>query len=663
VRLSQRTGRGAACVGLTVLSSLGLLVSGAPLQEAPASDSEPLLPQLVADPPDGMTLVASAEEGRTRLLLRFNGYLHNIGPGALDFRGTREKPQVAGKSEAQLAEEIASYKDREETLPQSLEEELAQPQMSVSQRLFTTNAGAPSQPETYLERPHVEQPSGAEMAYSSADGHHHWHLQRVARYSLWNAERTGEVAAAQKVGFCLTDSQHVEPDVGPSTPVYHALWPYTGFCRHFEPASTSVYEGISPGWRDVYDRELAFQWVDASDVLPGEYWLREDIDPTGVIEQAGGPAAPGYADSPTVIPGFDAKPLTKTTDEGEDVAVVLGARRFGDEATPRFTVVAGPQHGALSKVKGDRLTYTPDAGFTGNDSFTYSASDPTSPFPESPAIASVSLVIGSTRPQPSLSISGAQAEMTAGTSSALLANVTNDSGGVEWEASAGTLTPEGEGDRRSLLTAPNSPPVGGALIVTARLEDDHAVSAQQLITIRPVQTTEPAPEPPSSSDAVSSPRSAPAQGPTSGSGETSSGRSGSADEFTPSIPRASLSRPRAMLFGRELVIATIPSAPGRIRVAAYGSGHELGACSSETPAWRSFTCRIRLRRTIAVHAHIGVRASLYAGGRLVWALLAPQRIPEMKMPGLAPIAHDAGARSRFWCSPSMLAEDSPDFSG
>ena len=49
-----------------------------------------------------------------------------------------------------------------------------------------------------------------------------------------------------------------------------------------------MYEGISPGWRDVYDRELAFQWVDASEVLPGEYWLREDIDPTGVIKQTGG---------------------------------------------------------------------------------------------------------------------------------------------------------------------------------------------------------------------------------------------------------------------------------------------------------------------------------------------------------------------------------------
>ena len=38
------------------------------------------------DRPDNATLVTSSAEGSTRLLLRFNGYLHNDGPGALDIR-------------------------------------------------------------------------------------------------------------------------------------------------------------------------------------------------------------------------------------------------------------------------------------------------------------------------------------------------------------------------------------------------------------------------------------------------------------------------------------------------------------------------------------------------------------------------------------------------
>jgi len=60
--------------------------------------------------------------------------------------------------------------------------------------------------------------------------------------------------------------------------------PFRAFCQQYNPIATSLFEGISPGWRDVYNRELAFQWVDASNVLPGEYWLREDVNPLGFIE-------------------------------------------------------------------------------------------------------------------------------------------------------------------------------------------------------------------------------------------------------------------------------------------------------------------------------------------------------------------------------------------
>ena len=70
---------------------LGLVVT---LRGAYASSPTPLLPDVVADPPDNIS-VAVSEETPTesprgaQLLLRFNGYVHNIGPGALDFRGSR----------------------------------------------------------------------------------------------------------------------------------------------------------------------------------------------------------------------------------------------------------------------------------------------------------------------------------------------------------------------------------------------------------------------------------------------------------------------------------------------------------------------------------------------------------------------------------------------
>src|SRR5947209_715111 len=84
---------------------------------------------------------------------------------------------------------------------------VADPPNNVFQRLFTTAVGAE---ETNIERAHVDESSAGETIYVSADGHHHWHLQRVAKYSLWNSAKTAEAAPAQKVGFCLEDSQHVE---------------------------------------------------------------------------------------------------------------------------------------------------------------------------------------------------------------------------------------------------------------------------------------------------------------------------------------------------------------------------------------------------------------------------------------------------------------------
>ena len=62
---------------------------------------------------------------------------------------------------------------------------------------------------------------------------------------------------------------------------------------------------------------------------------------------------------------------------------------------------------------------------------------------------------------PSVTIEGAPASMTAGTSVQLTAHVTNDSPTVTWTASAGSITSGG------LYTAPSEPPAGGQAVVTA----------------------------------------------------------------------------------------------------------------------------------------------------------------------------------------------------
>jgi len=78
----------------------------------------------------------------------------------------------------------------------------------------------------------------------------------------------------------------------------------------------------------------------------------------------------------TVNPVNDAptaENLAVTTDEDIAVGVTLGGSDIdGDDVA--FSVVAGPDHGALSGTPPD-LTYTPDADFNGSDGFTYKAND------------------------------------------------------------------------------------------------------------------------------------------------------------------------------------------------------------------------------------------------------------------------------------------------
>ncbi len=633
---------------LLSVACLGVLAGGV-FRQARASSPEGLLPNLVADPPDNASLTTSSIEGHTRLLLRFNGYIHNDGSGALDIRGSREAPEPKGVSGRQLDEDIALYKHREESLPQGLEEELATPAMTVSQRLYTTNEGDSEQSQTYLERPHLEEPSTAEVRYSSADGHHHWHLQHVARYSLWNASKSAEVAPSQKVGFCLDDSERVE-SYGPKKAVYaNDVPPYEGFCRQYEPNATTLYEGISPGWRDVYNRELAFQWVDVSDVAPGEYWLREDIDPTGVIKQSGGGPKFEYSATPTVIPGFDAEAQTISIGEGQETAITLGARAYEDHETPLYTIVEGPQHGTLGPLEGNSLTYKPAAGYSGEDSFTFSAADPTSQFPERPAVATVSIAVGSH--QPTISISGGQAAIPAATSLELSTSVSNDSSSVEWKASAGKLTPLGTESGRALFTAPSRPPVGGRVTITARLSDHRAADSRLVLAVTPVGQgePEPVPEPPQAA-ATSAPSVTTGLAPVGlGGGE---GRSSGSSGPGISVVAPGLSRPRAMLVGRMLVLTTVPSAAGRVRLTAHLGSHPLGACTTLSPAGRTFTCRIRLGRKVSLRAPISVHASLRIGHHEFEALLPAGRIPEMRMRPVGPLA---SAASGFWCSPSTLA--------
>ncbi|MCS6798666.1 MAG: lysyl oxidase family protein [Myxococcota bacterium] len=89
--------------------------------------------------------------------------------------------------------------------------------------------------------------------------HDHYHFNTYARYFL--LRRDGTVAArGHKQAFCLLDYYRY-----PGTDNRGAIYD----CGH---------QGIQRGWQDVYHASLDCQWVDVTDVPPGEYLLRIELN-------------------------------------------------------------------------------------------------------------------------------------------------------------------------------------------------------------------------------------------------------------------------------------------------------------------------------------------------------------------------------------------------
>jgi Lysyl oxidase/Bacterial Ig domain len=467
--------------------------------------------------------------------------------------------------------------------------------MDVYQRIYEYET-TEGQPPTGEEVPHKDKRISAIMKYVEADGHYHWHLQHVAYYSLWDSSRTAEVAPAQKVGFCLDDSEHVEENVGPPSKVYaDNVPPFRHFCEQFKPEATSVFEGISAGWRDLYSSNLAYQWVDASDVLPGEYWLRVEVNPEHTIEERGVGSKIQFATSPSVIPGFDARAQSQSAEYQQSLDLTLSSTRWGTpEAAPEYTIVAEPKHGQLAQVKANQTVYTPETGYSGADSFTFSARDPGSQFPSHPEIATVAITVGKA---PSVAIEGAPSSMIAGTSVQLSALVSNDSPAVKWSASAGSIAPTGS--TAAIYTAPSAPPTGN--LVTVVSESPKGARDLRTIEIVPVPTAQPRPEVPSQPTP-----------PTESLAPT--------PHVLASVPPPGLrplTDPTAMLIGRKLYMTVTPQRAGRLRLTALLRSHRIGSCVAQVKRRQSFTCATTLPPGISSSAPISVWATLRISNRTV----------------------------------------------
>jgi Lysyl oxidase len=105
-------------------------------------------------------------------------------------------------------------------------------------------------------------PAIGELHYETAFGHQHWHFEPFDHYQLRRLDGT-VVGTDVKQGFCLGDN---EAQGGGARF-------FTDWCRQNHPEALEVTEGISPGWGDIYERNLEGQDIpiNPSSAPTGDY--------------------------------------------------------------------------------------------------------------------------------------------------------------------------------------------------------------------------------------------------------------------------------------------------------------------------------------------------------------------------------------------------------
>ncbi|XP_054468464.1 protein-lysine 6-oxidase [Anoplopoma fimbria] len=104
-------------------------------------------------------------------------------------------------------------------------------------------------------------PSRPRYSWEWHSCHQHFHsMDEFSHYDLLDASSHHSVAEGHKASFCLEDTS----------------CDY-GYYRRY--ACTSHTQGLSPGCYDTYNADIDCQWIDITDVKPGNYILKVSVNP------------------------------------------------------------------------------------------------------------------------------------------------------------------------------------------------------------------------------------------------------------------------------------------------------------------------------------------------------------------------------------------------
>jgi hypothetical protein len=276
------------------------------------------------------------------------------------------------------------------------------PTVLVRQHVWASGTPSPDPSPFFEPSGGTSHTLGAQMQYSSAFGHNHWHFQEAARYELLLPDGSSRVT--DKIGFCMYDTygtapaNYYAPDDGP-------------WCFPYNANQQFVHMGISPGRGDFYGAYLEDQWIDVAGLPPGMYTLRATVNPNHLILET--TEADNALAQPRVIPGPTAASQSVQTDPGAPLAVTLAGTLVGPEVKAympwlsggcqpyngacyddalvgptngeqpgplAFAITDPPDHGTLSAVApvdGTHATvlYTPAPGYGGPDAFAFTTTD------------------------------------------------------------------------------------------------------------------------------------------------------------------------------------------------------------------------------------------------------------------------------------------------
>ncbi|XP_077200495.1 protein-lysine 6-oxidase isoform X2 [Paroedura picta] len=111
-------------------------------------------------------------------------------------------------------------------------------------------------------------PSRPRYSWEWHSCHQHYHsMDEFSHYDLLEASSHRRVAEGHKASFCLEDTS----------------CDY-GYYRRY--ACTAHTQGLSPGCYDTYNADIDCQWIDITDVKPGNYILKVSVNPSYLVPES-----------------------------------------------------------------------------------------------------------------------------------------------------------------------------------------------------------------------------------------------------------------------------------------------------------------------------------------------------------------------------------------